>query len=60
MDTFFGENAELDNTGTNDDPLIAGWIRGKFNDRGKKFVHKIEDVFYAGMVKRELKENNKS
>jgi len=49
METFFGENTEIDNSGTNDDPLLLGWIRGKNNTRGKKLVHKIGETYYCGM-----------
>ena len=44
MDSFFDENPEFDNSGTNDDPLFLGWIRGKNNAKGKKLVHKIYGV----------------
>jgi len=30
MDTFFGENTEIDNSGTNDDPILLGWIFFRF------------------------------
>ena len=29
---FFSQNSELDNTGTTEEPLIAGWVRGKFKN----------------------------
>ena len=50
MDTFFDENPEFDNSGTNEDPLLLGWIRGKNNAKGKKLVHKICESYYCGMV----------
>ena len=33
MDSFFDENPEFDNSGTNVEPLNLGWIRGKKNGR---------------------------
>ena len=51
MDSFFDENPEIDNSGTNVEPLNLGWIRGKNNANGKKWVHKIGNLYYCGMVK---------
>ena len=51
MDSFFDENPEFDNSGTNVEPLNLGWIRGKNNANGKKLVHKIGNLYYCGMVK---------
>ena len=29
MESFYGENPGIDNSGTNEEPLNLGWIRGK-------------------------------
>ena len=60
MDTFFDENPEFDNSGTNEDPLLLGWIRGKNNAKGRKLVHKILESYYCGMVHTTNKDGTKT
>jgi len=50
MVNFLSENPEIDNSGTNEEPLNLGWIRGKRNSNGKKLVHKIGERYYYGMA----------
>ena len=47
MDSFFDENPEFDNSGTNVEPLNLGWIRGKKMPMGKSWFIKLATFITA-------------